>query len=378
VLRAALFASAVAAPLSLADNIFSPSDFIIAIDNNRNLPGTYPAAENPPAVIDQNPATKYLNFGRNMTGFIVVPQVGASAVQSFTITTANDAPERDPASYLLYGTNSPISSVDNGDGKGETYTLIQSGTLSLSQTRQQVQPAIDVTNSTAYSAYKLIFPQLKQVNGSNAATTPNSMQVADVQFYTAPAAGGTGILKSGDDVRAVDETDSAYPVTERPLEAIDGLKTSGSKYLNFGREGTGLIITPQKGATVAKALQLTTANDTIERDPSHYELYGTNAAIKSIEHSLGDQEAWTLISSGDITLPDLRNVDGDVIAFGNNTTAYTSYKLIFTENKGPDTAANSIQFSEVALFDQAPEPSSAAVLLLAVSTGLIRRRRPRA
>ncbi len=76
VLRAALFASAVAAPLSLADNIFSPSDFIIAIDNNRNLPGTYPAAESPAMVVDQNSATKYLNFGRNLTGFIVVPAAG--------------------------------------------------------------------------------------------------------------------------------------------------------------------------------------------------------------------------------------------------------------------------------------------------------------
>jgi hypothetical protein len=375
-LCAALAATAVTAPLSLADNILSPSDFIIAIDNNRNLPGTYPTTENPPQILDQNPATKYLNFGRNLTGFIVIPQAGASTIKSFTLTTAGDAPERDPASYQLFGTNAPINSADNGDGKGETYTLIQSGALSLSQTRNQLQAPIDLANSASYAAYKLVFPQLKQINAANAAATPNSMQIADVQFFTAPAAGGTGVLAVGDNIRAVDETDSAYPVTERPLEAIDGSKAAASKYLNFGREGTGLIITPVRGSSVVKGIQLTTANDTPSRDPSHYELYGTNGGILSTEHSLGDAEAWTLIASGDIVLPDERNVDGNIIGF-NNSNPYTSYKLIFTENKGPDTgtgSANSIQFSEVALLDSVPEPTTGALALGAAAIGLVRRR----
>src|SRR5258706_275494 len=99
------------AATSRADNILTPGDFVIAIDNNRNLPGTFTVGgtETPTSVLDQNPATKYLNFGREMTGIIVTPQTGASILKSFTLTTANDGPERDPARYFLYGTNSPIA-----------------------------------------------------------------------------------------------------------------------------------------------------------------------------------------------------------------------------------------------------------------------------
>jgi hypothetical protein len=371
------------ASTSLADNVLSPGDFIIAIDNNRNLPGTFTigGAETPTSVLDQNPGTKYLNFGREMTGIIVTPQVGASVLQSFTLTTANDATERDPAAYLLYGTNAAVTSVDNSDGKSEAWTLIQGGALTLTQTRQTVSAPIDITNNTSYSSYKLLFQQLKKVNSANALANPNSMQVADVQFYNAPAAGGAGLLAVGDPIKGVDETDSAYPPTERPLEAIDGLKDSSSKYLNFGREGSGLIITPGKGASVVKSMQLTTANDTVSRDPAAYALYGTNDTITSLEHSAGDAENWVQIAIGNIVLPDLRNVDGDLIPFESNTTSYKSYKLIITDNKGPDTgtgSANSIQFSEVALFDQVPEPSSAVLALGGMAMGLVARRRRKA
>ena len=365
-----------------ADNIITPGDFVIAIDNNRNLPGSFnfPGTETPVQALDQITTTKYLNFGREMSGLIVTPASGASSVQSFTLTTANDGPERDPAAYLLYGTNSAITSTNNSAGTAEPWTLVQTGNLSLPTARQTLSTPVNITNAANYTSYKIVFNKLREADAANNPVNPNSMQVADIQFYTGQNAGGTAVTAATDPVIGIDETDSAYPPTERPLEAIDGLKTSGSKYLNFGREGTGLIITPSKGSTIAKAIQLTTANDTPSRDPSHYELYGTNETIKSYENSLGNLENWSLISSGDITLPDTRNVDGDVIGFDSNTTAYTSYKLIFTENKGPDTgtgSANSIQFSEVAIFDSVPEPTTLGVLALGGLVVGARRRRAR-
>jgi hypothetical protein len=82
-----------------------------------------------------------------------------------------------------------------------------------------------------------------------------------------------------------------------------------------------------------------------------------------------------LITSGSLTLPALRNAEGGIIGFSNET-AYLSYKIIIPENKGPDTGANSIQFSEFELFDVVPEPGSAALILVGMAClGFIRKRR---
>ena len=153
VMLGAAFA-AIGAPAALADNILSPGDFIISIDNNRNLPGTFTVggSETPVQGVDQNSATKYLNFGREMSGIIVQPAFGSSTVQSFRLTTANDGAERDPSSYRLYGFNGAITSADNSSGLAEPWTLIQAGTLNLSTNRTEVQTPVNVVNGTAYTA----------------------------------------------------------------------------------------------------------------------------------------------------------------------------------------------------------------------------------
>ena len=83
-----------------------------------------------------------------------------------------------------------------------------------------------------------------------------------------------------------------------------------------------------------------------------------------------------MITNGSLSLPTARNADGEIIGFSNETS-YLWYKILFPENKGPDGGGvNSIQFSEIQLFDTIPEPSSAALMLLGVtSLGLSRKRR---
>jgi hypothetical protein len=374
-------------PAAQAANIFTPGDFIIAIDGNRNLPGnTNTGAEGPLSAFDGSDTTKWLSFGRTFTGLIATPSGGASTVQSLSFTTGGDAPERDPVTYLLFGTNDVITSVDNSTGLAENWTLISGGSTGLGLS---TQPALNrnttgsllsFSNSTSYSSYKFVFTQLRSANANafdpvtlaNGAN-PNSIQLSEVRLYDQSSANvfsATPSLAVG-----IDQTDSFYPFNERPLEAIDGSKAAGSKHLNFGREGSGLIITPSIGASVARSFQITTANDTEGRDPSLYEIYGTNSSIFSLENSLGESEPWTLITSGSLTLPAGRNVDGDLIGFSNETP-YLSYKILFPENKGPDTGANSVQFSEVQFFDTVPEPSTAALMLFGVtSLGLSRKRR---
>jgi len=328
-------------------------------------------------VFDNSDTTKWFSGAREFGGVIVTPAGGPAVVQSLQFTTANDSPNRDPVTFQLFGTNNPVTTVNNGTGLEDNWTLVGSGatgfaTSNLTATPRNVAVTpVDVSNSTAYSSYKVVFPSLRLGDAApNTPTNPGGIQVSEVRMYNAPAGGGTNVALSPTLAVALDQTDSAYPPAENPKNLLDG--NPGSKYLNFGREGSGVIIKPAAGATTVGSFQITTANDAPARDPAAYALYGTNDPITSLDNSEGDKETWTLISSGTYTLPDARLTDGSVVDFANSTS-YLAYKFVVTDNKGPDANANSVQFGELKLFN-VPEPSSIALVGLAGLAALKRRR----
>src|ERR1041384_7930509 len=107
-LLAVFFSGSAFAQLS---DVTQPGDPIVATSNNS------PGSEGVANAIDNQP-TKYLNFDRVNTGFTVTPSVGGTLVSGLTLTSANDAPERDPATYTLEG------SLD-----GTTFFPISSGSV---------------------------------------------------------------------------------------------------------------------------------------------------------------------------------------------------------------------------------------------------------
>src|SRR5258706_13055138 len=91
----ALFVFAFAGPLhAQLSDITQPGDPIVPTSNNS------PGSEGVANAIDNQP-TKYLNFDILNTGFTVIPRAGDTIVSGLTLTSANDALERDPSSYLL-------------------------------------------------------------------------------------------------------------------------------------------------------------------------------------------------------------------------------------------------------------------------------------
>jgi hypothetical protein len=66
-----------------------------------NVGGNNPANESPPNVYDGNTATKYLDFNKltPLDFDFGVP----TSIDSYNFATANDAPERDPVSWVFYG-----------------------------------------------------------------------------------------------------------------------------------------------------------------------------------------------------------------------------------------------------------------------------------
>lgn len=331
-------------PGGAGEPLLAPGDPVVAVQDPVPGDSSYPGHESPLEGIDGSVDTKYLNFGKQGSGFIVTPSAGSTTVRSFLITTANDAVDRDPSSYELYGTNSPIVSEDNSDGEAEDWTLIQAGDLELPAERKTEGDLIIVTNSTAYTSYRLVFPTVK--NASNA----NSMQFSEVQFYS-DTNGTQPILEPGDFIIAVrvPSSSSSYAnasaFNEGPLMAVDG--DPETKYLNTARSFTGLIVTPASGPAVARSLVLTTANDAPGRDPMTFELYGTNDPIASTNNSNGENEAWTLVASGSTDLPEDRFTPGPVISFANDT-AYASWRIVFPEIR--DAGTTMMQIADVQLY----------------------------
>jgi hypothetical protein len=133
----------------------------------------WPGAETPDLAIDDNTGTKFLHFkGEDEpTGIQVTPLNGSSIVTGITLTTANDSPNRDPATFELSGSNVGI------DGP---YELIAAGDI-VDFAGEAAWPRFTMTsimfdNDVAYAHYQIMFPTVRD------AGTANSMQIAEVEL----------------------------------------------------------------------------------------------------------------------------------------------------------------------------------------------------
>ena len=140
----------------LAD-ISKPEDAVVPTSDNS------PGAEQASNAIDNDDTTKYLNFDKLDTGLTVT--TGGGVVAGLGLTSANDAPDRDPASFVLSGSN---------DG-GATFTEIASGDVPAFGERFE-RKTVNFANDTSYTTYQLIFPAVANAAGAN------SMQIAEVEL----------------------------------------------------------------------------------------------------------------------------------------------------------------------------------------------------
>ena len=352
-----LLATCLTAGVVSAGGLLDSATTAIAIDADGLVSlSDYPGGENPSLALDGDPNTKYLNFAGRGTG-IIIPGATSSIVQSLQLLTANDAPERDPFTFTLYGTNDPITSADNSTGSAEAWTVIDAGYFFEDDTRFSLLPAVNLNNTTGFTSYRVDFPELRNNNAI--------FQVAEIGLYDAlDGMDGLGTRIVGSPALAINNRwDSSYPGAEGPANLFDG--NADTKYLNFGKQNSGLIVTPVTSGNVAYMV-ITTANDAIERDPTSYELYGTNSAVISENDSDGNAEPWTLIKSGPLSLPTSRLTANAVEVDSNDV--YASYKIVFPtlRNEG---GANSMQIGDLQLLTPADRLAWAANGSTAGGTG---------
>ncbi len=316
--------------LGLVD-VTMPGDMVQGVPND----GNWPEGELPDYAIDDDITTKFLNFGgaTGVTGIQVTPSVGPSIVTGLSFTTANDAPERDPVAYEIYGSNESI------DGQ---YELIAAGEI-VDFAQEEAWPRfkgnttdIVFENTTMYDHYQVLLTAVRDPNSAN------SMQIGEIELLGTPP---TDVSSPADPVVGI-PNDGDWPAAEYPALATDN--DVNTKFLHFqgGNMPTGIQITVAAPSMVT-GLAFTTANDAAGRDPVAYELYAS-----------ADGVTYELIASGDIVdfageteWPRFtKNATPIVIA---NRAKYRHYQVIFPVVRDP--GQNLMQIAEVELLGFADE-----------------------
>ena len=146
----------------------------------------WPSTQDPTKAVDAliGPGSKYLNFKVTDIALIFAGST-ARVADRLELWVAEDAVERDPSSYILYGTNTTIPTTLAITGNTialSSFTRLSSGPLTLPDTRDLVGDAagfsqsIPIPNTTAYASYLLVFTAVK-------GPAAISMQISEVQLY---------------------------------------------------------------------------------------------------------------------------------------------------------------------------------------------------
>jgi hypothetical protein len=138
--------------------------------------GVTAAGDNPPnetadKAFDGDYSTKWLNFWLDFspTGSWIQNRYADDAryyVTEYAITSANDAPERDPRDWTLLGSN---------DG-GESWDMLDSRTGVIFDNRFETQN-FSITSPGTYNIYRLKITAVQDVS------IANSVQIAEIQLF---------------------------------------------------------------------------------------------------------------------------------------------------------------------------------------------------
>ena len=127
------------------------------------------------------------------------------------------------------------------------------------------------------------------------------------------------------------------PANEGVGKIIDG--TSSTKFLDLTfNDGMGFTVDLGGTPEVASSISITTANDSPNRDPQNYTIYGSNNGTDFIQIATG-------------TIPCITTRFNERTFTFTNIVAYSYYRINFTTQCGSD---NSIQLSEVQLYSNSP------------------------
>ncbi|NEW07633.1 carbohydrate-binding protein [Paenibacillus sp. SYP-B3998] len=270
----------------------------LAVGGTVTASGENAPNEGKDSAFDQTPYSKWLVF--NSPGWLQYQFTMANVVTSYSITSANDYPDRDPIGWVLKGSNdgSIWTVLDTRQNESFTYRY-QTKTYSFS-------------NTTAYKFVK--FDNLTNQAGSGI------LQLAEIKLFD-------GSVDTWTTIKPTVTASGENGPHEGKENLVDG--TSVTKWL--APEATGWLQFDFGKQVTIDGYALTAANDVPERDPKSWVLQGSN-----------DNANWTTIDTKSNESFSLRHQRNHYI-LKNNSAAYQFYRL----NNLKNHSGNRLQLGEV-------------------------------
>jgi hypothetical protein len=168
------------------------------LSNFQGAGSNFPGGEAPAKAIDGivlpfNQGNKYLNFSKTNVGFLVVPAMGPSKLTSVRMATANDAPERDPMTITIEGTNDPFTTylgVFNA-----SWTMVYNGSAGIDALstndaagRNAWGNMMPINGAGTFSYYRVLVTNLRNTGGAN------SVQFSEIEMNGVPEPASLALL----------------------------------------------------------------------------------------------------------------------------------------------------------------------------------------
>lgn len=283
------------------------------------------SSQSPLKLFDGSADTKYLTAKDNSSCFVSFALTEPAIIKSYTVTSANDAYQRDPRDWTLYGSSDGIEWTALDVRTGVAFADRKSPkTFSVSNNASYLWYKFDVTANNGTDAYGYVMVQFSELTLS-ASHAEESGEAIPSEVVSSSVTGTEGY--------------SGHPADY----AFDG--NVSTKYL-VGNSQTASLVFKLSSSQVITHYTLSNGDDHLERDPKDWKFYGSS-----------DGSSWTLLDErSDESFSGAKSTNAYKIT---NGTSYLWYKLEILSPVGPDTWFSSggedvyfIHLSELQLFTE--------------------------
>jgi len=221
--------------------------------------GANSSAEGVAMLFDGKTTTKWMD--NSASTWVLLTFAAPTVLDAYSLTSASDAPERDPVSWTLSGSND-----------GVTWNVIETRTDQTWAMRQFTRDFVLSTKSAAYTQFRFNFN----------ATSGSVTQLAELELY-------------GSTVISNQLTPSTYSARGQASKsyAIAKLFDGSASTRWIDNSATSWVRVGMKAATTLRRYTLTSGTDSAKYDPVSWTLYGSNDGTNwtAIETRTG--QAWS-------------------------------------------------------------------------------------